>query len=94
MLESLFYKVADLRPATLLKKRLQHRCFPVNFARVLGAPFLMLLPSVLFRQFLSPVKYSSVMLYQVSLTTKCLRMLHIFYFKFDKTVKKRLSVVG
>ena len=26
----LFKKVAGLMPATLLKKRLQHRCFPVN----------------------------------------------------------------
>ena len=29
--QSLFFnKVAGLRPATLLKKRLLHRCFPVN----------------------------------------------------------------
>ena len=29
------------RPAaTLLKKRLWHRCFPVNFARFLRTPFL------------------------------------------------------
>ena len=31
--ESLFDKVADLRPATLLKKRLRHKSFPVNFAK-------------------------------------------------------------
>ena len=30
----------DLRPATLLKKRLWHRCFPVNFAKFLRTPFL------------------------------------------------------
>ena len=29
-----------LRSATLLKKRLWHRCFPVNFAKVLRTPFL------------------------------------------------------
>ena len=29
-----------LRPATLFKKRPQHRCFPVNFAKFLGTPFL------------------------------------------------------
>ena len=29
-----------LRPATLLKKRLWHRCFSVNFAKFLGTPFL------------------------------------------------------
>ena len=31
-------KVAGLRPATFLKKRLQHRCFPVNIAKFLRAP--------------------------------------------------------
>ena len=34
-----FNKVAGLRPATLFKKRLWHRCFPVNFAKILGTPF-------------------------------------------------------
>ena len=29
-----------LRPATLLKKRLWHSCFPVNFAKLLRTPFL------------------------------------------------------
>ena len=39
--QSLFFnKVAGLRPATLLKKRLRHRCFPVNFAKFLRTPFL------------------------------------------------------
>ena len=31
---------AGLRPAILLKKRLWHRCFPVNFANFLRTPFL------------------------------------------------------
>ena len=35
-----FNKVAGLRPATLLKKRLWHRYFPVNFAKFLRTPFL------------------------------------------------------
>ena len=30
----------SLRPATLLKRRLWHRCFPVNFAKFLRAPFI------------------------------------------------------
>ena len=34
-----FYKVAGLRPATLLKKRLWHWCFPVNFTKFLRRPF-------------------------------------------------------
>ena len=29
-----------LRPVTLLKKRLRHRCFSVNFAKFLRTPFL------------------------------------------------------
>ena len=38
--QSLFFnKVAGLRPATLLKKRLWYRCFPVNFAKFLGHLF-------------------------------------------------------
>ena len=38
--QSLFFnKVAGLRPVTLLKKRLWHRCFPVNFVKFLRTPF-------------------------------------------------------
>ena len=33
-------KVTDLRPATLLIKRLWHRCFPLNFTKHLRTPFL------------------------------------------------------
>ena len=35
----LFHKVVGLRTATLLKKRLWHRCFSVNFAKFLKTPF-------------------------------------------------------
>ena len=39
--QSLFSnKVAGLWPATLLKKRLWHRCFPVNFAKFSRTSFL------------------------------------------------------
>ena len=33
VLASLFNKVADLRVYNFIKKRLQHRCFPVNIAK-------------------------------------------------------------
>ena len=33
-------KVAGLRSATLLKKRLWHWCFPANFAKFIRIPFL------------------------------------------------------
>ena len=49
---SFFNKVVDLRPATLLKKRLQHRCFPLDFTKFLRTFFftehLRATPSVLF----------------------------------------------
>ena len=35
-----FNKVAGLSPATLLKKRYWHMCFPVNVAKFLRTPFL------------------------------------------------------
>ena len=35
-----FYKVAGIRPSTLFIKKLWHSCFPVNFAKFLGTPFL------------------------------------------------------
>ena len=39
--QSLFFnKVTGLSPATLLKNRLRHRCFPVNFTKFLRIPFL------------------------------------------------------
>ena len=34
-----FYKVASLGPATMLKKRLWHRCFTGNFAKFLKNTF-------------------------------------------------------
>ena len=38
--QSLFFnKVLGLRPATLSKKRLWRRCFPVNFVKFLRTPF-------------------------------------------------------
>ena len=40
MCQGLFFNnVAGLRPATLSKKRIWHKCFPVNFAKFLRTPF-------------------------------------------------------
>ena len=35
----IFNKVAGPEPETLFKKRLWHRCFPLNFAKFLRTPF-------------------------------------------------------
>ena len=37
----LFIKITSFSPATLLKKRLWDRCFPVNFAKFLRTPFFL-----------------------------------------------------
>ena len=39
-LESLFNKVASPQACNLIKKRLQHRCFPMKYAKFLRTPFL------------------------------------------------------
>ena len=45
--QSLFFNnVAGLRPATLLKKSLWHRCFPMNFVKFLRTPFFYRRPLV------------------------------------------------
>ena len=50
MCQSLFLnKAASMRPATLLKKRLWHRCIPVNFAKFLRTPILQNTSSGCFR---------------------------------------------
>ena len=35
-----FNKVAGIWPATVLKKRVWHRCFPAHFAKFLRTPFI------------------------------------------------------
>ena len=40
VLESLFKKVAGPQACDFIKKRLQHRCFPVNVREFFKAPFL------------------------------------------------------
>ena len=39
VLESIFNKAAGLKVCNSIKKRLQHRCFPMKFAKFLGKPF-------------------------------------------------------
>ena len=40
MLESLFNKVLDVKAYSIVKKRLQRRCFPVNMKQLLRTPYL------------------------------------------------------
>ena len=55
--QSLFFnKVSGLRPDTLLKKRLWHRCFSVNFGKFLRTPFYIEHPWWLFLQVTDYIK--------------------------------------
>ena len=44
--ESLFHKVAGVRPATLSQKKLWHRCLPVDFGKFLRTTLFSRTPSV------------------------------------------------
>ena len=55
--ETLFDKVAGLRPATLLKKSRLHRCFPVNFAKFLRNLFYKIPRDDCFRNIYNGVPY-------------------------------------
>ena len=70
-----------LRPATSLKERLWHRCFPVNFAKFLRTPFLTEHLRWLLLEFL----YSTVLQLSTSRQIKC-------KMKLDKAVALRYSV--
>ena len=60
MLESLFNKFADLKAYNFIKKRLRHRFFPVNIAKLLRtAGFLTILAENNFEENHSSVKFVS-----------------------------------
>ena len=80
MWESLFLnEVTRLSPATLLKKRHWHRCFPAKFAKFLRTPFLHI-TSV--RLFLDRIKCSWQKLLCMCLASKCSNM-----FVWDTAIK-------
>ena len=63
--------VPELRPATLLKKRLWHRCFSVNFAKFLRTRFLQ---NTSGRLLLDRIKRSWQNLLCIYLNSKCRNM--------------------
>ena len=70
--QSLFFnKVAGLRPETLLKKRLWHMRFPVNFPKFLRTPFL---HNTSGRLLLDRIKCSWQNLLCMCITSKCRNM--------------------
>ena len=55
VLEFIFRKVADLQACNIIKKRPQHRCFPVNIAKLLILPILKTICKQLLFNFFSVV---------------------------------------
>ena len=77
VLSLFFNEVGGLRPATLLKKRLQHRRFPVNFAKFLRAPFFI---EHLRWLFLSSINEVEILIATSILTTFNQRHFHRIFF--------------
>ena len=75
--QSLFFNtVAWLRPATLLKKRLWYRCFPVNFVKFLRTPFLQNTSGWLLLFFFSQTEYQAKKSWALNILKKIDRSSH------------------
>ena len=86
--QSLFFnKVKGLSPATLLKKRLWHRCFPVNFVKFLRTAFLENTSQLLLKtavSFYRSTSYSEVTTFNSSVEGHLFRVacVSLFFFLF------------
>ena len=68
--QSLFFdKVEGLRPATLLKRRVWHRCFPVNFRKFLKTPFFIAMFFCIFRDLYQRYKHLLLKVHRSQLTS-------------------------
>ena len=65
-------KVAGLRPATVLKKILRNKCFPVNFAKFLRTPF-----------FTDHLRWLLLILYLSLLCASLFKFSHLVFQRFD-----------
>ena len=81
MLESLFNKVAGLQCCNFIKKRLQHRCFPVNIAKFLRTAIL---NNICERQLLYLTDFSEQLVFREAISQSSLSNIFIsnFYFTF------------
>ena len=89
--QSLFFnKVAFKKPATLFKKRLWHRCFPVNFAKFLRTPILKNICKLLLRShtycrhwFLHASKISKIHYNLFTLKINVISLLFLSFYIFN-----------
>ena len=96
--QSLFFnKVAGLRPATLLKKRLWHRFFSCEFCKISRNTFSYRTPPVLASRLLNPQK-SNNLYYHTNFTiqTVNLTIIHVqmFYTKRSTNVACHALVIS
>ena len=87
-----FNKVAHLGPATLLKKRLWHRCFPVTFVKFLKTPFFIehlwwLLPTLL----VPVTSDANLRIFQYKLFRN-IGYFNSIFFKFGKVISSFCSI--
>ena len=87
-----FNKVAHLRPATLSKKRLWHRCFPVTFVKFLKTPFFIehlwwLLPTLL----VPVTSDANLRIFQYKLFRN-IGYFNSIFFKFGKVISSFCSI--
>ena len=84
-----FNKVAGLRPTTLLKKRLWHRCFPMNFAKFLTDHLLVTASGVLQKGSLANfTKCTGKYLYQSTFLNKAEECRSVTLLKRDSMTPK------
>ena len=71
VLQSIFNKVAEHKACSVIKKRLQHRCFPGNIAKSLRISILM----IICKRLLLPLEVFCIR----NLLILAMRMLHLTY---------------
>ena len=88
-------KLQDLWPATLLKKRPQHRCFPVNVLKCLKNTFYGTPPVAGsengFEEFLKAVFHGTICMIYLIWTCKLRNRANVLHWNVDDTVLKRLD---
>ena len=99
----LFNKVAGLRPATLLKRRLQSRCLAVNIVKLFRTPFStehlrwLLLTTVTIPQAIchwKPIKSLAVSLSSSSISNDIKRLCAPAYLGHSSTVPSALELTS
>ena len=88
-------KLRDWWPATLLKKRPQHRCFPVNVLKCLKKTFYGTPPVARsengFEEFLKAVLHGTICMIYLIWTCKLWNRSNVLHWNVDDTVLKRLD---